>query len=78
MRLDYLLGIDLCNKALEKEQEKRAWDIWLTRYPNMTDKTFVPFDEFFKPSEKNEAPKRTDEEVLTDAENILKSLKRSE
>jgi len=44
--LDLPLSVDLIFFAIEKEKEKTAWDIWLSRYPYMTKENFVPFNEF--------------------------------
>ena len=41
-------GIELINKAREKEQEQKVWDMWISLYPNMDKKSFMPFSEFYK------------------------------
>lgn len=72
-------GLDLYYKAVEKTIEKQAWEQWLVAYSKMTKETFISFSDYLK---KLKQPKvttsKTDEEVIEDAENILKMMKRSE
>jgi hypothetical protein len=66
-------------KAREKEVERTAWELWLT-FDGETKKE-NPFNEYLQkvkqPTIQNKDT-RSEEEVLKDAENILKSMKRSE
>ena len=72
-------GLALYEKAVEKTVEKQAWEQWLIDYSRMTKENFKPFSEYLR--EMKRPPKttdnRTDEEIISDAENILKSMKRS-
>lgn len=74
--LDSELLIDLINKAMEKELEDKLWEKWLMIYPEMIKEgnTFVPFDEFKEKHFKQDQQTKTDEEILEDAENILKMM----
>lgn len=39
-------GSDLVAKALEKVQEERAWEMYISVFPNMTEKTYLTFEQF--------------------------------
>jgi hypothetical protein len=41
-------GLELINKAFEKRNEEKAWQMWLMRFQHMTKKNFVPFAHFMK------------------------------
>ena len=75
MAADYL--ISTARAGMEKQQEERAWQMWLVKYPQMTKDTFIPFSEFYK---KQLAPakvsKRSAEEILEDASEIRRKLGR--
>ncbi|MBT2723047.1 hypothetical protein [Bacillus sp. ISL-46] len=73
-------GISLYIKAVEKNSEQQLWEQWLVDYNRMTKENFIPFSEYKNQMKKPLKPKdnRSDEEVIQDAENILKSLKRSD
>jgi hypothetical protein len=73
-------GIQLYIKAVEKDSERQAWEQWLADYTKMTQENFVPFSEYLKKLREplKQKDNRSDEEVIGDAENILKSMKRSD
>ena len=67
-------GIRLINKAIEKNQEKRDWNLYCTVYPSMDKKTFIPFNKF---RGKKHAPvtakkELTKEQIIEQAEEIRK------
>lgn len=76
MQLDTDMFIDLVIKAIEKDAEDRLWEQWLAELPNMTEKTFIPFQKYrdkrFKRNTADVNTDKTDEEILQDADNILK------
>lgn len=76
MKLPYQNGIELVNKASQEQQKERLFSIWLSKYPYMTDKTFVPFEQFFEQCTPQKAvlPKRTTEEILSEAQAFRRSL----
>lgn len=39
-------GIDLIYKAYEQERDLKLWQMWLTLFPNMTEKDFISFSEY--------------------------------
>lgn len=72
-------GIEMIRKGFEKRTKKEYWDMWLTAYPNMTEKTYISFDDFFSKSKtpNNQTTqqssvnnKKSKEEILTMAEKI--------
>jgi len=74
-----LVGIFIHIK--HKEEESRAWDIWVQLYPYMTipmfgDKPslkFIPFTEFFDAATSREVKKiKSVEEILAHSEDIKK------
>ncbi len=48
MELDFEDGVEIIKEALEQRRKQEHWDIYLSKYPNMTEKTFIPFDKFYK------------------------------
>lgn len=80
MSLTAVEGFALYEKAMEKNIERQAWEQWLVAYSNMTEKTFISFSDYLKQLKKPPQSKdtRTDDEIINDAESILKSMKRSD
>jgi hypothetical protein len=73
-------GLLLYEKAVEKSVEQRAWEQWLVDYNRMTKENFKPFSTYLKELKQPVRKKdnRSDEEIINDSENILKSMKRSD
>jgi hypothetical protein len=69
LELNYINGIELINKAREKESERSAWEMWLTLYPNMDKKNFIPFSKFYQKQTEPQIRKAT----LTNEEIIAKN-----
>jgi hypothetical protein len=71
--------LDRLLKNAHKNREKRkAWDMWLTRYPNMTKETFIEFDDFYK-TLTTPIPLNITNETVQDTFNRLKnSLRKDE
>lgn len=65
-------GSEIIIKALEKHAEDRAWQLYLTRYGDMTEENYVPFDKFYIPKLVEET-KETAEEILADVKELLNS-----
>lgn len=67
-------GINVINKAIEKQNERRDWELYCTVYPNMDKKTFVPFEKFRgKKQVINKSKKElTKDEIIAQAEEIRK------
>ena len=67
-------GIKLINKALEKRNEQREWELYVSVYSNMDKETFVSFDKFRGIKSTNKPIKKglTKEQILEKAEEIMK------
>lgn len=77
MQLDSETLIELIDKAREKDIEEKLWQRWLTELPRMNEDNFISFDEYKKQSFKRneqETSTKSEEEVLEDANKILKSM----
>ncbi|MGJ9383238.1 hypothetical protein [Salipaludibacillus sp. CF4.18] len=74
MSLDVDDFLSLIKKAFEKQEEDRARNMWLMRYQNMDDKTFIPFSQFFKLQTEpdNIRPK---EDILQEVEEIRAKIR---
>jgi hypothetical protein len=74
MQMDFQQGCELILKAYEKREEEKAWQMWLTLYPNMkTRESFIPFKEFYK-KQTQQISKRPAEEILAEAEEITERI----
>ena len=62
--------IDLIDKAIEEENKDKLWEKWLHDHTELT------FDQYYRRATQP-VMKKSDEEVLQDAENILKMMSRS-
>ncbi|WP_200415937.1 hypothetical protein [Virgibacillus salexigens] len=60
---------------MNKDLEDKIWEKWLVDYSRMGEGDFISFDEYkdrhFKKENKQQ---KSDEEILNDAENILKLM----
>lgn len=74
MSMDWFDGIELINKAIEKELEQKDWEVWLSIYPKMNQDNFIPFEKFKsknnKSDTKKESKKLAAEEIIERAENM--------
>lgn len=79
-------GCKVILREIEKREEKKAWDIWIARYPHMIIPSFgskkpplefVTFSKFYK---KLKAPidNTPDEDILKDVEAIRTRKKEGE
>lgn len=64
--MDADMFVELIDKAIEEDINERLWEKWLHE---QTDMNFDEYKERHKPR-----PRKSDEEVLQDAENILKMM----
>lgn len=64
-------------KAIEKDTDRAAWELWLTFSGEA--KQNLPFAEYLRKIKQPPQVKsnRTDDEVIQDAEDILKMMKRT-
>ena len=76
MNMDISDGLQIIAKALEEVEKERAWEMWLTEYPNMNADNFISFSDYHKlqttPIKKME--KRSEQEKLNEIEMIRKKF----
>jgi hypothetical protein len=74
MEMDLSSGLSFISKAIEKEREDRAWQLWVSVYPHTENP--MPFDQFLNQMKKEQhqgnVPLRA-EEVIKRAERIKKA-----
>lgn len=72
IKLKHITG--LLAKAIRRQEESKAWGMWLTLYPAMTKETFINFDDYkkhlFKP--KLEYGKETSQEIVVEMMAVIK------
>lgn len=78
LNMDVEAGIEQINKVYEKETEQRSWEMYLTKFPNMTQSDYISFDDFYKPKRTVTPPpsKKKKQEILDDAEAILAAFRK--
>ena len=71
MNMNIIDGLNLINKAFEKREERKNWEIWLAKYQHMDKSNFISFEDFIKNSNKpvNNISK---EEVIENSESVRK------
>ena len=74
MNLDILEFLQFVKKALEKREEERLWNMWVSVYPSMDKKSFIQFNDFYEKqrTKKVENTQKTKEEMLSEVEEIRK------
>lgn len=76
--IDFVLDLDfedgelLISKAYEKRSEERAWQLYLTKYGDMTEESYIPFDRFYNPKRIEEGNESA-EDILADVKELLNS-----
>ena len=62
----------------ENQEEQKAWEMWLTKYPDMDKTNFVPFAQFYKDIKAPKQPecKETAEELLKKARKIRAKIRK--
>lgn len=60
----------------EKQEERKAWEMWLTKYPYWDEDTFIPFTEFYIKAKIPTLPKekQSPEDILKKAQEIRKKV----
>jgi len=73
LNINWVDGINLINKAIEKTVEQKDWDLYKAIYPNMDKKTFITFKDFVKKKEVvTPKQEKSDDEILQKAEELRK------
>ena len=78
--MDFILSMDVDEgremiiKAYEKQNEDKAYQLYLMKYPDMTQENFIPFDEFYKPNRKEEKHQNESaEDILSNVRKMMDS-----
>lgn len=68
-------GIDMLKTAYAEQREEKAYRLYLALRPNMTEKDYVTFENFYQPEKENEEPEedKTAEEILQGVKEIMNS-----
>lgn len=74
MSLDIEDFVGLAAKAIDNREEAKAWDMWLTRYPYMTQENYIPFNQFYQ-KQSQPISNRSDEEILKESLEIRRRAK---
>lgn len=69
-KLPLLLGTKLIYKIIEDTKKKQAWEIWVSCYPHMEGKNFVPFEKFYNQQAIVKRPHKSAKELLNVADEI--------
>lgn len=75
---DYVLKLSvnqttkLLIKAVEKQSEEKAWQLYLSKYPYMSEENYVPFEKFYNPQRGKEEAKSA-EDILAEVKKLLDS-----
>lgn len=77
MGLDVLTLANLIVEAQKKEAEEMLWEKWLSELPYMDEKNFMPFETYKNKHFQQKSTEKTDEEIMQDAENILRIMNKS-
>lgn len=77
MELDVLDAIELIKKAYVEEEKEKLWQLYLTKYQYMNQETYIAFEDFINPSKVIDRTyeNKTFEEIVSEAESILDSLR---
>lgn len=73
MKLPIRNVIKLIAKSVERERENKAWQMYVSITPHMTDENHVTFEEFLKPQET--IIDRPADEILVDVKETLNTFK---
>ena len=74
LRLSLNDGLDQYDLAREKAVEKKHWEMWLAKFPYMTKKNFVSFDQFYKKPAKTQVSRKSAHEILENVQKIKMRL----
>jgi hypothetical protein len=75
-RLPLKIGVKLVKKCFYEQEKAKAWQMWISIYPQMTSSNFVPFSRFFTATLDDSEPKarKSAAELLAEAEEIQKRI----
>lgn len=73
LNLDFDEGYEIITKAFDKREEEKVWQMWLVLFPNMTEKTFISFNDYYDKL-KTPISIRSKEDILEEVYKIRKKL----
>lgn len=71
LRLPWREGAEIVREGRERTQKDRFWLLYCNMYPNMTEETFVDFDEWYEDLKRPAIPKKSVDEIMTDVNRIV-------
>ena len=71
--MDVETGGELIIKAYQEKEKEKAWQVYLTVYPKMTEETFVSFDDWMEEMISRKESNESVEEILVGVKDILDS-----
>ena len=63
-------GLLQCEHVREKDTERKHWDMWIAKWPHMTKKNFIPFEQFYKKPVKAKISRQSSAEILSKVQKI--------
>lgn len=76
LNLQLIHGLKMYTYLFEKQQEQKAWELYISKYQHMDEKTFIPFSKFYESMKPKKISKKSAEEILSDVKKIRKALGR--
>ena len=71
MDMDIETGIEMIKKAYDEDDKRKTWELYLVRYPYMTEDTFMTFEEFYHVLH---IPPKTSKDILCEVEKMLSDI----
>ena len=74
MKKEFEEGYDFIKVAHEADREEKAWQLWVSIYPNMTKENYISFEEFKNsiiPKGCNSVENLDTEEILDKVNSII-------
>lgn len=67
-------GVQMINEIYTKQREDKAYQLYLSIRPNMTEENYVTFEEFYNPQKQNEVTEsKTSSEILNEVKEMMNS-----
>jgi len=71
-------GVEMIIKAKERDQEDKAWSMWIALHPHMDEESFIPFEQFYvKQATVQSTPiEKSSADILLDVDDIIRMTKK--
>ena len=73
--MPFAFGVKAIVQAVKEEEERKAWDMWISKLPNMTKDNFINFTDFHDKLT-TKISKRPSEEIIAEALAIQEELRK--